>query len=131
MIFLVACGGTRGDRPGDPWQATGASSASGASGGEDSGGDDDGSGEGDGGGDTAADDGGDDGQLPPDVPAEPPGSPYTGGWDIGDCQGDIVPTGNQPGGIAHDFTRMNQHGEALRLYDFCHTAVLLTAGAFW
>jgi hypothetical protein len=63
----------------------------------------------------------------PDQPGVPGPSPYAGGWDIGACQDDIVAGGD----IAPDFTLADQNGDMVRLYDFCHKAVLLIEGAFW
>ncbi len=105
-------------------------------------------GDGDSGGDDGADgadagdgpsDGGDDGEPPPPddsggeppPPDEPPPSPYTGGWDIGTCQGDISPTGTGVGQVVPDFLLIDQYGDAVRLHDFCHKAVYIVAGAFW
>lgn len=61
------------------------------------------------------------------APNEPDGGKYIGGWDIGDCQDDIVPGGS----TIDDFELTDQFGEKVRLYDFCHKTVLLTAGSFW
>lgn len=61
----------------------------------------------------------------------PAGSPYAGGWDVGDCQDQIVATGTSVGGIVPDFQLTDQFGDTVRLYDFCHKAVFLTAGSFW
>ena len=99
----------------------------------------------------ADDDGGDDGppdpgpgddgagnEPPPDptdgddgVPDEPPTSPYIGGWDVGNCQDSINATGTGVGDVVPDFVLTDQHGDQVRLYDFCHKAVFLVAGAFW
>lgn len=61
----------------------------------------------------------------------PPDSPYTGGWDIGACQDEIVPTGTDVGQVVPDFMLFDQFGDQVRLYDFCHKAVFIPAGAFW
>lgn len=60
-----------------------------------------------------------------------PESPYQGGWDIGDCQDDIVASGTQIGQVVPDFQLTDQFGDTVRLYDFCHKAVFITDGAFW
>lgn len=72
-------------------------------------------------------DSGDDG----DPVDEPPGSPYAGGWDIGTCQDQISPTGTGVGQVVPDFLLYDQFGDQVRLYDFCHEAVYIVAGAFW
>jgi hypothetical protein len=64
-------------------------------------------------------------------------SPYMGGWDIGCCQDDVPPqNGWAPGGvnvntIMPDWTLMDQFGEAVRMYDFCHDAVWFEYVALW
>ena len=57
--------------------------------------------------------------------------PYTGGWAIGDCWDDIESTGNEVGQIADQFELIDQHGEQLRLHDFCDRTVLLSSATFW
>lgn len=82
--------------------------------------------------DDGADDGSADGDPPPsDDGGGPMESPYTGGWDIGDCQNDITATGTSVGDVLADFTLLDQNGDMVRLYDFCHKAVWLIEGAFW
>lgn len=140
LLPLIGCGSPeRGEDNLDPWGGGGAGdNGSNNSTGEDAGGsaDDDedaGSGRDDGG--SSAGDGGltdtgsSGGEEPP--PDEPPGSPYAGGWDIGDCQDDIVATGTAIGEVVPDFTLYDQFGDQVRLYDFCHKAVYIVAGAFW
>lgn len=64
-------------------------------------------------------------------------SPYMGGWDIGCCQDEIAPqNGWAPGGvnvgtIMPDWTLIDQFGEGIRLYDFCHDAVWFEYVALW
>ena len=81
--------------------------------------------------DGSADDGHADGGSDGGVPQDPPTSPYIGGWDIGNCQDSIVATGTGVGQVVPDFVLTDQNGDQVRLYDFCHKAVFLTAGAFW
>ncbi len=82
--------------------------------------------------DDGADTLGDDGAAESsEVGDGPPGSPYEGAWDIGDCQNDIAAATNQPGGTIDDISFTDQFGEQVRLYDFCHKAVLIIEGAFW
>jgi hypothetical protein len=57
--------------------------------------------------------------------------PYVGGWPIDACRDDIVATGNGLGQIAQDFALGDQHGDTVRLHDFCDKTVLLVAAAFW
>jgi hypothetical protein len=51
-------------------------------------------------------------------------SPYQGGWDIGACQ-------DQMQSEVADFYLTDSYGDQVRLYDFCHKAIMLTAGSFW
>ena len=64
-------------------------------------------------------------------PLDPEDHPYLGGWRIDDCRNDVAPTGNDEGQIAEQFEIPEQHGETLRLHDFCDRTILLTSGAFW
>jgi len=57
--------------------------------------------------------------------------PYTGGWQMGACRHDIVPTGNAVGDIAEDFALMDQHGETVHLHDFCDRVVLIQTFTLW
>jgi hypothetical protein len=54
-----------------------------------------------------------------------------GGWSTGGCAEDIAGNGNKAGKVAYDFTQNDQFGQTLRLYDFCHQAVLLVGAAYW
>ena len=58
---------------------------------------------------------------------EEPESPYEGGWSVGACADDIVPGGD----VIDDITLLDQYGDQVRLYDFCHVAVLFVGGALW
>jgi hypothetical protein len=51
-------------------------------------------------------------------------SPYQGGWDIGNCQDEMSSE-------VADFQLIDSYGDQVRLYDFCHKAIMLTAGSFW
>ncbi|HHO50861.1 MAG TPA: TlpA family protein disulfide reductase [Deltaproteobacteria bacterium] len=64
-------------------------------------------------------------------PLDPLDRPYAGGWQIGACRHDIEATGNEIGQIAEDFVLTDQHGEDLRLHDFCDREVLLVTAALW
>jgi hypothetical protein len=81
---------------------------------------------------TANDNGGDsldgaNGDSSSEAGDGPPESPYMGDWDIGDCQDDIVAASD----VLSDISLSDQFGESVRLYDFCHKAILLTDGSFW
>ena len=64
-------------------------------------------------------------------PADANDHPYAGGWAIDACRDDIVSTGNEEGEIAEDFSLPDQHGEQVRLHDFCDRTVYLVSAAFW
>ncbi len=57
--------------------------------------------------------------------------PYQGGWrkDI-ECNGDIVPEGDDVGQIANNFQVKDQFGDMLNLYDFCNRVVLIEFSGF-
>lgn len=57
--------------------------------------------------------------------------PYTGGWDIGSCRSEVEGTAVEVGSIAPNFTLYDQHGDPVKLHDFCHEAVLIVIGAGW
>lgn len=95
-------------------------------------------GDGDGDGDTAGDGDGDGDGASTDPPVCDPPSPYMGGWDIGCCQQEVAPqNGWSPGGvqagtIMPDWTfDVDQFGEPVRLYDFCHDAIWFEYVALW
>jgi hypothetical protein len=75
------------------------------------------------------DDGG--GEVSSSGAPEMPPTPYQGGWDIGGCQSEVTGATDDPGGAISDFSFTDQFGETVRLYDFCHKAVLIVEGAFW
>jgi hypothetical protein len=56
--------------------------------------------------------------------------PYLGGWPIDACRMDVIPTGNDVGDIAENFTLLDQFGEYVRFHDFCNHTIFLIAGAF-
>lgn len=80
-------------------------------------------------GDDGLDDGG--GEVSSSGAPEMPPTPYQGGWDIGGCQSEVTGATDDPGGAISDFSFTDQFGETVRLYDFCHKAVLIVEGAFW
>ena len=57
--------------------------------------------------------------------------PYLGGWPIDACRTSVVPTGDDVGEIAYDFSLYDQFGEYVRFHDFCNQTILLIGGAFW
>ncbi|KIG17798.1 hypothetical protein DB30_02831 [Enhygromyxa salina] len=63
-------------------------------------------------------------------------SPYQGGWEVGCCQADVVPSAWSPGGVGPgtiipDWTFTDQYGDAVRVYDFCHDAIYFEYAAMW
>lgn len=59
--------------------------------------------------------------------------PYTGGWEIDACRTQMPAegTGTAVGEIAPNFGLTDQHGDTLKLHDFCGRAVMIVAAAFW
>lgn len=62
-------------------------------------------------------------------PPDPGPRTYAGGWVADeDCPtrlADQDEWGNDPGDTPPDFELLDQHGESVRLYDFCHHVVRL------
>ena len=52
-------------------------------------------------------------------------------WLQASCDAQYVGTGVKEGDIAYDFVQTDQHGQDLRLHDFCDHVVLLIGSAFW
>lgn len=78
-------------------------------------------------------DGWDDGDEVDDYtdPADATDHPYTGGWSIDACRDSIVSTGTGVGDIAPNFALTDEHGDTVRLHDFCERVVLLDFTEFW
>ena len=57
--------------------------------------------------------------------------PYAGGWPIADCRHDLEGTGTTPGQVAPQFSLMDQHGDGVRLHDFCDRVVVIASAAEW
>ena len=57
--------------------------------------------------------------------------PYAGGWPIDACRDDLNGQGWHESQVIPDLELMDQHGETVRLHDFCGKAVLVTFGGFW
>ncbi|MEN0065986.1 MAG: redoxin domain-containing protein [Myxococcota bacterium] len=57
--------------------------------------------------------------------------PYTGGWEIDACRNDLRGTGGARGDVALPFSLMDQHGDPVRLHDFCDRVVLIASAAGW
>ncbi|MEM6928985.1 MAG: redoxin domain-containing protein [Myxococcota bacterium] len=58
--------------------------------------------------------------------------PYTGGWAIDRCRHDLVPSGgNAAGDVALNFSLTDQHGDPVRLHDFCGRAIIVASAAQW
>lgn len=71
-----------------------------------------------------------------DTTGDTGGSPYTGGWDIGDCQDDVVagawdPYAMGPGVVLPDWYLTDRYGEMVRVRDFCHNAIYFDYSALW
>ena len=71
-----------------------------------------------------------------DTTGDTGGSPYTGGWDIGDCQDDVVagawdPYAMGPGVVLPDWYLTDRYGEMVRVRDFCHNAIYVDYSALW
>jgi len=63
-------------------------------------------------------------------------SPYMGGWEIGCCQDEAMPSAWYPGGVGPgsvipDWTFIDQFGESVRIRDFCHEAIYFDYAAMW
>jgi peroxiredoxin len=57
--------------------------------------------------------------------------PYAGGWAIDACRNDLDVSGDRVGQVTANFALLDQHGETVRLHDFCGRAVMLVASAMW
>ena len=57
--------------------------------------------------------------------------PYLGNYPILRCDPEAQPTGYAVGEVSDDFELLDQHGEMVKLSDFCGNVVLLVASAFW
>ncbi len=57
--------------------------------------------------------------------------PYAGGYPIDACRWDVESTGMNVGDIAENFKLEDQHGEQVRLHDFCDHAIVVVGSAGW
>ncbi len=64
-------------------------------------------------------------------PSDPGDHPYAGGYPIDACRWDVDATGNDVGQVADNFKLADQHGEKVRLHDFCDHAVIVVSSAGW
>ncbi len=64
-------------------------------------------------------------------PLDPNHHPYVGGWAIDPCNTTVEPTGDAVGSVTADFALLDQHGDQVRLHDFCGREVLLVTSAMW
>jgi hypothetical protein len=64
-------------------------------------------------------------------PTDPADKPYTGGWGRDACRDSLTATGNAVGEVTDNFALSDQHGDTVKLHDFCARAVLLVNAAFW
>ena len=91
----------------------------------------------DGDGDPGEDGDGDPGDGDGDGEACSGESPYMGGWDIGCCQDEVppqngwAPDGVFTGTVMPDYYFLDQFGDQVRLYDFCHDAIYFEYAAVW
>ena len=56
--------------------------------------------------------------------------PYIGGWSLDACRKSIQSTGDQLGDIVSNFELMDQHGQVVKLHDFCGRTILLEVSGF-
>jgi hypothetical protein len=63
-------------------------------------------------------------------PLDPDDYPYVGGWSLDACRKSIESTGDELGDIVNNFELPDQHGQMLKLHDFCGRAVLLEVSGF-
>jgi len=52
-------------------------------------------------------------------------------WPVGACDDQPAGTGVAVGDIAMAFEMLDQHGQMVRLHDFCDKTILLVGSAFW
>jgi peroxiredoxin len=66
-------------------------------------------------------------------PLDPDDHPYHGGWTIdGDCRGSIQASGGADAGdVATGFRLLDQHGDRVKLHDFCGQVVVLKRSTGW
>ena len=64
-------------------------------------------------------------------PVDGDSHPYLGGYVTNPCEEPPEATGSAVGDVMADFALVDQHGDTVRLYDFCGDTVLLVNGAFW
>ena len=57
--------------------------------------------------------------------------PYFGNYPIQRCDPEASGTGYGVGDVSHEFELEDQHGEMVKLSDFCGNVVLLVAAADW
>ena len=57
--------------------------------------------------------------------------PYLGNYPISRCDPEASGTGYAVGDVSHDFELEDQHGETVKLSDFCGNVVVLIAAAEW
>ena len=63
--------------------------------------------------------------------SDPDDHPYAGGYDIDDCRWEVSGEGNNEGQVVDNFKLTDQHGEQVRLYDFCDQVVVVVSSAGW
>ena len=63
-------------------------------------------------------------------PTDADDHPYEGGWPIDSCRNDLVPAGMAVGDVINDVELIDQHGESVRIHDFCNRVVLIEHAGF-
>ncbi len=67
-------------------------------------------------------------------PNDASSKPYIGGWPVDDCRDELIgqaPSSNRVGSVVEEFQLTDQHGETIRLYDFCDHAVFIVVNTEW
>ena len=67
----------------------------------------------------------------PNNPDSDDDHPYLGNYPISRCDPEASGTGYAVGDVSHDFELEDQHGETVKLSDFCGNVVVLIAAAEW
>jgi hypothetical protein len=60
-------------------------------------------------------------------PLDADDKPYTGGWEIGACRDNVMPSGAAVGDVADDFALEDRFGDLVQLHAFCDRAIIVAA----
>ena len=63
-------------------------------------------------------------------PNDPDSHPYKGDYPTDKCDPTPTGTGYAIGNVSHDWSLVDQHGEAVTLSDFCNKTIILETSAF-